>query len=69
MRENIHLLIDITFGLSRKEGGIDMRKLDRAVWVAHWGMPLLVATFVIIYWVLGIINYTSPNIEDMMGME
>ena len=44
-------------------------KLDQAMLLAHWGLPLLVVTFVLVYWVLGILNYISPNIETIMAKE
>ena len=53
----------------RKEGQIDVRKLKRATAVAHWGVPVLVTTFVVVYWVLGMANYYSPQIEVMMEEE
>ena len=34
--------------------------------LAHWGVPLLVVAFVLVYWVLGVLNYANPNIEAMM---
>ena len=37
--------------------------------MARWGVPLLAITFVLIYSVLGFINYTNPNIEAMMKIE
>ena len=37
--------------------------------LAHWGVPLLVVAFVLVYWVLGVLNYISPNIEAMMRKE
>ena len=40
-----------------------MKKLKVANWVIHMGLPALVALFIFGYWVLGILNYISPNIE------
>ena len=37
--------------------------------IAYWGVPLLVITFSLIYWVLSILNYTNPDIEAMMKKE
>ena len=53
----------------RKDGLIDTKKLKRATSIAHWGVPVLVVVFVTIYWVLGMINYWSPDIESMHGQQ
>ena len=40
-----------------------MKKLKVASWVIHIGLPALVGLFIFGYWILGILNYISPNIE------
>ena len=49
--------------LFRLESDPNMAKLKRANWVIHLGLPALVALFILGYWILGILNYISPNIE------
>ena len=55
--------------LFRREGRVNLKKLDRAMLLAHWGVPLLVVAFVLVYWVMGVLNYTNPNIGAMMQTE
>ena len=45
---------------------IDQGKLLRTVsTILDWGLPLLVTTFIILYWTLGLVNYTWPDIDNI----
>ena len=30
-----------------------------------WGLPILMITFIILYWTLGLVNYTWPDIDNI----
>ena len=53
----------------RREGKINQIRLNQAELLSFWGLPLLVVIFVVTYWVMGIFNYISPNIETIMQKE
>ena len=44
-----------------------MKKLDWAMSVAYWGVPVLATLFILAYWTLGLLNYAGPDIEAMTG--
>ena len=48
---------------------MDTRKLQLAMSVAYWCVPVLATFFMVTYWSLGLLHYIGPDIEAMMGQE
>ena len=46
-----------------------MKKLKRATNVAKWGVPALLTNFVVMYWILGLAHYYSPQIRTVMDQK
>jgi hypothetical protein len=58
--------IYLAYFFPRKEAHVDARKLERAMSVAYWGVPVLATLFVLTYWTLGLLHSAGPDIEAMM---
>ena len=48
-----------------KENMVNTRAVRTITFLLDWGLPLLVTLFVIFFWLLGMINVASPDIESI----
>ena len=43
----------------------DERKIRIVAFLLSWGLPLLLSTFTLIYWIVGMQNYVSPDLQSV----
>ena len=48
-----------------KDNKINTRAVRAVTFMLDWGLPTLVTLFVIFFWLLGMINVASPDVESI----
>ena len=48
-----------------KENMIKTKAVRTVTFLLDWGLPLLVTLFIIFFWLLGMINVASPDVESI----